>query len=32
MLWGILGGFFAGGVFGLFLACILFMRKDDDEK
>ena len=30
MLWGILVGFIIGAVFGLFLACIMFARKDDD--
>ena len=31
MIWGILGGFLVGGVFGMFLACLIFTRKDDDE-
>ena len=31
MIWGIMGGFIVGGVFGLFLACLMFARKDDDK-
>lgn len=31
MVWGIIGGFFAGAVFGMLLACIMCSRKDDDE-
>ena len=29
MLWGILGGFVAGAMFGMLLACIMCARKDD---
>lgn len=31
MVWGIIGGFFAGAVFGLFLACLMYAGKDDNE-
>ena len=31
MVWGIIGAFFAGAVFGMLLACLMFARKDDDE-
>ena len=31
MIWGILGGFIAGSVFGMFLACLMFARKDDEK-
>ena len=31
MVWGIIGGFFAGALFGMMLACLLFTRKDDDK-
>ena len=29
MIWGIICGFVAGAVFGMFLACLMFTRKDD---
>ena len=29
MIWGIIGGFVVGAVFGWFIACIMFVRKDD---
>ena len=31
MVWGIIGGFVGGAVFGMFLACLMFARKDDDK-
>ena len=31
MIWGILGGFIVGGIFGVMLACIMCARKDDEK-